>query len=305
MTQLPEAHLHDVPVEAGSLRVARWGAPPEDARPVVIAAHGITSSHLFWTLIGDELGDDVTLLAPDLRGRGDSARLPGPYGMDAHARDLVAVLDFHGVPKAVVAGHSMGGFVASVLGARSPERVDGTLLVDGGPSLLQEIPAPEQVDDVLEAILGPALRRLRKRYESVEEYVAFWSSHPAMTKAPPELITAYAQHDVAGPEGALHARASEAAALADGRETLVSPSVRVAYAALREHVVLLTAERGILDEAEPLYGRERLAEVRRLAPHVRIETVPGVNHYTIGMSRRGAASVAAQLRSLLEGAHHG
>ncbi|MGI8576290.1 MAG: alpha/beta hydrolase [Egibacteraceae bacterium] len=305
MTVLVDAHLYDVPVEGGSLRVARWGAPPEQARPVVIAAHGITSSHLFWALVGAALGDDVTLLAPDLRGRGDSARLPGPFGMAAHARDLIAVLDFHAIPKAVVAGHSMGGFVAAVLGARAPERVDGTLLVDGGPSLVPDTPDEDQVAEVLDAVVGPALRRLRKRYATVEEYESFWSEHPSMTAAPDELVTAYAAHDLAGPEGALHSKVGEEATLADGRDTLMSADVRMAFAALEEPVVLLVAERGVLDQAEPLYGDEALAAVQTAAPHIRIETVPSVNHYTIGMSERGAAVIAEQLRAMLKGAHHG
>ena len=37
--------------------------------------------------------DDVCLLAPDLRGRGRSAKLPGPYGIAAHIDDLIKVLD--------------------------------------------------------------------------------------------------------------------------------------------------------------------------------------------------------------------
>ena len=54
----------------------------------------------------------VRLIAPDLRGRGRSNTLPGPFGMTRHADDMAAVLDFLGVPRAVVVGHSMGGFVS-------------------------------------------------------------------------------------------------------------------------------------------------------------------------------------------------
>lgn len=305
MTQLPESHLHDVPVEGGSLRVARWGAPPEQARPAVIAAHGITSSHVFWTLVGAELGDAVTLLAPDLRGRGDSARLPGPYGMAAHARDLIAVLNFHGIPKAVVAGHSMGGFVAAMVGARSPERVDGTLLVDGGPPLVDETDDESQAEATLEAIVAPAVRRLRQRFSTAEEYLDFWSQHPAMSAVPDELIAAYAEHDLAGPDGALHSKVSEEAARVDGRDTILNDETRTAVRHLSGPVVLLTAERGILDQAEPLYGPEALAELREQLPRMRIQIVPGVNHYTIGMSARGARVVAERLVELLEGADHG
>ena len=66
--------------------------------------------------LADQLGDAVTLLAPDLRGRGRSSA-GGPYGMAAHADDLMAVLDHAGAADALVVGHSMGGFAAVVAAA--------------------------------------------------------------------------------------------------------------------------------------------------------------------------------------------
>ncbi|MGK3816897.1 alpha/beta fold hydrolase, partial [Enterococcus faecium] len=57
---------------------------------------------------------DVRLLAPDLRGRGRSADLSGPFGMSAHSDDLAAILDAAGVDRALIVGHSMGAFVSAV-----------------------------------------------------------------------------------------------------------------------------------------------------------------------------------------------
>src|SRR5690606_9508333 len=74
----------------------------------------------------------VRVLAPDLRGRGRSNQLPGPYGMPQHADDLAAVLDHFGVETALIVGHSMGAFVSVVLSHRHPERVSELILVDGG-----------------------------------------------------------------------------------------------------------------------------------------------------------------------------
>ena len=77
-----------VPVAGGDLFVARWGSGPP-----VLAVHGITGSHAAWPWVADRLAGAVSLIAPDLRGRGASNGLPGPFGMAAHAADLVAVLD--------------------------------------------------------------------------------------------------------------------------------------------------------------------------------------------------------------------
>ena len=78
----------DVPAAGGPLHVGRWG----DGDRVVVAAHGITGNHRSWQGVARALGPDVSLVAPDLRGRGASAKLPGPFGMRAHADDLVVRL---------------------------------------------------------------------------------------------------------------------------------------------------------------------------------------------------------------------
>ena len=77
-----------VPVTGGDLFVARWGSGPP-----VLAVYGITGSHAAWPWVADRLVGAVSLIAPDLRGRGASNGLPGLFGMAAHAADLVAVLD--------------------------------------------------------------------------------------------------------------------------------------------------------------------------------------------------------------------
>src|SRR5918999_2361383 len=122
-----------VPVPGGSLHVGVAGAPPGTAGvPVVLAVHGITGSHPTWAPVARHLGDTVTLLAPDLRGRGQSAAVGGPFGMAAHVEDLVAVLDHAGCERAIVAGHSMGGYIVTRLAANASERMAGGVLVDGG-----------------------------------------------------------------------------------------------------------------------------------------------------------------------------
>nr|BFE85266.1 hypothetical protein GCM10020093_078670 [Planobispora longispora] len=88
----PGHRMETVPVRGGDLRVGVWG----DRGPLVVAAHGITSSHMAWTLVGPELGGDHRFVAVDLRGRGGSRDLPAPYGMAAHADDLAAVIRRYG-----------------------------------------------------------------------------------------------------------------------------------------------------------------------------------------------------------------
>ncbi|GGF19638.1 alpha/beta fold hydrolase [Subtercola lobariae] len=106
----------------GSLTVGEWG--PADA-PVVLAVHGITASHQAWRTVAALL-PEFHLIAPDLRGRGGSRTLPGPFGMARHADDLADVLDHLGARHATVVGHSMGAFASLIFGLRHPALVEST-----------------------------------------------------------------------------------------------------------------------------------------------------------------------------------
>lgn len=103
----PAPRLRTVEVDGGPMTVGEWG--PEDGTPV-LAVHGITASLAGWWLLAAAL-PEVRLVAPDLRGRGRSNVLPGPYGLDRHAADLEQLLDGLGLDRVVVVGHSMGAFV--------------------------------------------------------------------------------------------------------------------------------------------------------------------------------------------------
>lgn len=290
--------LLDVPVVGGVLRCARWGPAPGSSRATLLAAHGITSSWRFFPLIGEAVAAaGATLLAPDLRGRGDSAELPGPWGMGVHARDLIAVLDHLDVARAVLVGHSMGGFAVAVAAALHPQRAAGVLLVDGGLALTEPLDADADVDAILGEIIGPALQRLTRRFSSREEHRAFWRDHPAFAEVPAALVDAYADHDLTGRPPRLRSRVDAEAVRADAADTLLSEQVRTAALALPVPAVFLCAERGMLDGPDPLYPTARVAA---LAPDLPSAVVAGSNHYSIGLSRRGAAVVAARALDLCE-----
>src|SRR5215471_8358434 len=97
--------IRDVPVDGGNLRVGF--RPGKAGAPVVVLVHGITANHLSWSMVADQLGEDATLLAPDLRGRAGSASLPGPFGMANHAIDLLAVLESIGAVLTALLGPTM------------------------------------------------------------------------------------------------------------------------------------------------------------------------------------------------------
>jgi pimeloyl-ACP methyl ester carboxylesterase len=285
-----------VAVDGGDLAVARWG----DRGPVVVAAHGITASHLAWAAVGDHVANELTLIAPDLRGRGDSGGLPGPYGMAQHARDLLAVVDHVGATDVVVAGHSMGGLVATVFATMFPDRTRGALLADGGPALGNTPPEGTDVDVVLRAVIGPAIGRLERTFTSREEYRTFWRTHPAFvgTGADLDRLDAYADYDLHGPEGAMRSKVDIEAVRADGRDTLINDTLRQAISGIDVPVVLLLAERGMRNEETPLFPAEAVQDLRTRQGPLETIRVPGTNHYTITLSPPGVRAIAHHLRRL-------
>ena len=276
----------DVPVAGGDLAVYRW---PGDG-PVVLAAHGITSNHRSWALVAAALDGAATLVAPDLRGRGRSNELPGPYGIAQHADDLAAVLDHTGAERAVVAGHSMGGFVATAFAERHPDRARALVLVDGGPPL--QIPPGIDVDDALAATLGPAMQRLDMTFADRGEYRAFWQQHPSFADIWSAEVDAHVQHDLIGEPPSMRSSCVKEAVRANGRELLADEQVRTAVSRVDCPVEVLWAPRGMVDDPPGLYDERRLEGLRA-------EKVPDTNHYSILLGAAGAKRVAAAIKRAL------
>jgi lipase len=266
------------------------------AKPVVLAVHGITGTGVSWNIVRDQLGDDVTFIAPDLRGRGRAAGWGPPYGMAQHAADLVALLDERGVEQAVVAGHSMGGFVAVVLAHLHPDRVKNLVLVDGGLPMTPQAPDPGvvDIDQILTAVIGPAIARLSMTFESRDAYREFWKAHPSFAGQQwNDYVEQYVDYDLVGTEPDLRSGVSAEAVKGDATDLFAAPTLYDAIAALDKPAVLLRAEKGMMNEATPLMGDELVQQY----PQVKdLGFVAGTNHYTILLSDHGAKAVADAIR---------
>lgn len=281
-------------VEGGRLAAHRWPADDPGA-PLVLAAHGITGNGLTWARVADHLDGAVEFVAPDLRGRAASAALDGPYGMAAHAADLVAVLDSLSARSAVLVGHSMGAFIASTAAVRYPDRVSSVVLVDGGVGFA--VPPGLDIDAVLEATIGPAMRRLRMTFPSRAAYTEFWQAHPALAADWAQWIDEAMQHDLVGEAPQLRSSCRLDAVRVDGADLLTADDSRNAVRALTMPAVLLWAQRGMLDEPQGMYDESRLEQAKLDPERIRTVMVPDTNHYVIIYADRGAATVATHIRN--------
>jgi lipase len=293
----PLAFRLDVPVAGGALHVARAGTP--DAEPVVLAVHGVTGSLMAWRTVARELDERACLLAPDLRGRGRSRGLPGPYGLATHMADLTAVLDHVGAPSAVLVGHSMGAFLALRLAAELPERTLGVVILDSGVPFTVSDGDTKQYDQAISTVSA----RLATAFPSTHQYVAAWRAHPGFKDAwngdrqAAEDFEAYARYDMVEAGHVVRCASVPAAVRADSKEMLTDDVTRTALDRVHAPVQLLRAERGVFD-AEPLIPADTLRAFAADYPSVRIEEVAGVNHYTLILGpRHGPQRVAAAIEA--------
>ncbi len=95
----------------------------------LVLIHGYPLDHTIWNPVVPLLESGFDLILPDLRGFGQSDTVRTQYTLTDMAADLAALLDFLKIKTAVIAGHSMGGYVALAFARRYPLRVRGLGLV--------------------------------------------------------------------------------------------------------------------------------------------------------------------------------
>lgn len=276
----PFARHDRVPVAGGELHVARTGVCPGDAELVVLAIHGIASSHMAWRPTVRALAERgrACVLAPDLRGRGRSAALPGPYGFDAGRADLLAVLDHAEVDQAVLVGHSMGAYLAGGLAAAHPERTAGVVMVDGGLAVPSSF--EHDADELIEAMVDAALESARTTYATAEDYLAAWHAHPAFAHQWSQDTDAYVRYELTGRPGTFKRAVSHAAVRADITDLVYDEPARAAIDRVSAPITLLTAPRGMHNDYAVL-PTMLVDSFAATHPHARIQRIPDTNHYTI------------------------
>ena len=265
------------------LAVCHAGEGPDP----VVCLHGITAQHRAFNAAARYLGPSRGLVGVDLRGRGDSDKPESGYGLEAHAADVVRVLDHLGLQSAVLAGHSMGASVALKTALEFPERVRALVLLDGGWPRVERPPEDmteeeRQEAEALEEGLARAFRRLDMTFESPEAYLDFWfpDQNLKMEDLPPELADYYL-YDLGEVEGGYNPKASRVAAEED------SPSVSSTSPTAEEMrgvtcpVALVRASQGFFPGSDPLISDE-VRDVMAGALDLRAEILlEGANHYTM------------------------
>jgi pimeloyl-ACP methyl ester carboxylesterase len=108
----------------------------------LVLLHGYPLDHRLWDEVVPLLENKFDLIIPDLRGFGESSTVDVFYTMEDYASDIAGLLDFLGIQKTAIAGHSMGGYAALAFARLYPERVTGLGLVSS--QVLADTPAKRE-----------------------------------------------------------------------------------------------------------------------------------------------------------------
>ena len=152
---------------------------------------GFTVSAVGWHWNIPAFAQHFRVIAFDNRGVGQSDKPAGPYAASMLAKDTIGLLDALGIDKAVVMGHSMGGFIAQAMALEYPERVSKLILAStnfGGP---RHVPVTPEAMAVLSDVKSDPLTRLRNGIVI--------STAPGFADREPELIQEWLDWRVANP----------------------------------------------------------------------------------------------------------
>jgi pimeloyl-ACP methyl ester carboxylesterase len=273
----------EVPGGRLAVEMIRSGTEP------VLAIHGISSQRKLWNWLR-AAAPDLGLIAPDLRGRGDSVGVTLPSSIGRHAADMVLVLNNLGLEAVHVCGMSMGGFVAVEMATAFPGRVKSLILVDGGFPMAAP---PGLTPETLPVVFASRLARMDREFASVQDYAKFFTRTAPLLDPDDPLLLDYLAHDLFGPLVRLDADAL----MADAADIFFGSSK---WRQLQVPVRLLTAEWSTGADSAPAYPADAVQSFRdALDVLVTVRPVPGVDHAASIMTMTGARATADLIAAAL------
>ncbi len=278
-----------IPVPNGHINV--WHRPASAGSSTAVLIHGLTGTSRWMTHVIEQLPEDMGVVAPDVRGRGQSWQAPPPYDLATVADDVVRCLDHFDVGTAVIAGYSMGAWVAGVFAQRHTHRTERIVLIDGGLPI--ELDRDRDPKEILDDVVGPSMARLEMSFDNPQAYFEFWRRHPALEASwepTMEPLLAYDLHPV---DDLWKVRANPEAILESGGAFALDPEVNEAAARTPVPATLVYVDHGLLGEPGGFIPQETAEQAAEANPNIRLNLTRGLNHYTLVFG--GGAPIVASV----------
>lgn len=233
----------------------------------LVLVHGFPLDGTIWDDVVPLLANEFDVIVPDLRGFGRSTTDVGPCTITDMAGDLAALLDHLDLSEAMLAGHSMGGYVALAFAKKHPGRASGLCLV-----------ASQAGADTPEGKEG--------RYRTIEAVTAAGTGALVETMAPKLTADPRLQELLR----ALMSRQSRAAVTGALGAMAERKDLTGFLSSFADPLVLVHGD------ADTLIPLARAYDVKAAAPSALVVEVPGAGH--MPMLENPAATAAGILKML-------
>jgi pimeloyl-ACP methyl ester carboxylesterase len=256
--------------------------------PAAVLLHGYGETGDMWVPLAADLIRDHTVVVPDLRGMGLSARPESGYDKKTQGQDIAGMLDALGIERADLITHDIGNMVGYAFAAQYPGRVTRFALMDA------PLPGIGPWEEVLKNPLlwhfrfgGPDMERLVAGRERI--YLdRFWNEFSADPKSFGEAAREHYARLYAQP-GAMHAGFNQFAAF---DQDAIDNAAFIARGRLTMPVLAIGGEKS--------FGPAMAVIMRAAATDVHEVVIANSGHWL--MEEQPVATVAA-VRAFLDGKH--
>ncbi|GLR91776.1 alpha/beta fold hydrolase [Bradyrhizobium iriomotense] len=251
------------------LHYADWG---NEGAPVVILVHGGRDHCRSWDAIARALQPHFRVLAPDLRGHGDSDwTRGGSYALTEYVYDLAQLVRTTRAQEVILVGHSMGGMVSLIYAGSFPEQVSALVVLDGVTVLpdAQKAPTHERIAKWVNQ-LDKLHDRTPRRYSTLEDAAAQMVLHNKRLSG--DLALHLATHGAQRNEDGTYSWKFDPYQRASAPHRLWPDDHVALWARISCPTLLLNADESFL-------AGSRGAGLERYFQKARIETISGAGHW--------------------------
>jgi len=248
------------------LHYSDWGNA--DA-PLMLLVHGGRDHGRSWDLIARSLQPHFHVVAPDLRGHGDSDWTKGgSYALTEYVYDLSRLVR-SSAAQATIVGHSMGGMVGLIYAGTFPDQVSALVVLDGVTVLpnAKRMPAHERIAKWV-GQLDKLEDREPRRYRTIEEAAAQMLAHNPRLRS--ELVQHLAAFGVRRNQDGSYSWKFDPCQRAMAPHRLLPEDHVSLWSRITCPTLLLHAEESFLETPAGLAG---------YFPHARTETISGAGHW--------------------------
>jgi len=276
----PEFRIREIATNGTSIHVRSGGAGP-----AVLLLHGYGETGDMWAPMAADLACDHTVVVPDLRGMGLSAKPAGGFDKKTQGADMAGVLDALSIDKVDLVTHDIGNMVGYAFAAQYPNRVTRFVLIDA------PLPGVGPWEEILKNPLlwhfrfgGPDMERLVEGRERI--YLdRFWNEFSATPSRFGEAAREHYAKLYALP-GAMHSGFMQFAAF---DQDAIDNKVFMARGKLSMPVLAIGGEKS--------FGAQMAKIMQFAAGNVREGVVPDSGHWI--MEENPGATIA-MVRAFLE-----